>query len=132
MAGRVEDNVAFITGAARGQGRSHAIVLAREGADIIAVDTDKQIDSAPYPLSTAEDLAQTVKEVEALGRRVVATRADITQLDNGEFGSVALSGRLRAPRIGWWSILATPLDRTHAACWWKSRSPPRGPARRRR
>jgi SDR family mycofactocin-dependent oxidoreductase len=74
---RLEGKIAFITGAARGQGRSHAIRLATEGADIIAVDICKQIDTVPYPLSTPEDLEQTVKEVEALGRRIVATEADV-------------------------------------------------------
>jgi (+)-trans-carveol dehydrogenase len=77
MAGRVEGKVAFITGAARGQGRSHAIRLAEEGADIIAVDLEDQIGSVPYPMATPEDMAQTVKEVEALDRRIVATRADV-------------------------------------------------------
>jgi SDR family mycofactocin-dependent oxidoreductase len=77
MPGRVEGKVAFITGAARGQGRSHAIRLAQEGADIIAVDLCQQIDSVPIPLSTPEDLAETVKEVEALDRRIVARQADV-------------------------------------------------------
>jgi (+)-trans-carveol dehydrogenase len=77
MAGRVEGKVAFITGAARGQGRSHAITLAREGADIIAVDICKQVDSAPYPMATREDLAETVRQVEALDRRIVAAQADV-------------------------------------------------------
>jgi len=77
VAGRVEGKVAFITGAARGQGRSHAIRLAQEGADIIAVDLCGQVDSVPYPMSTPEDLAQTVKEVEALDRRIVASQADV-------------------------------------------------------
>jgi len=81
MAGRVEGKVAFITGAARGQGRSHAITLAREGADIIAVDILKQIDSVAYPLSTPDDLAETVRQVEALGRRIVATQADVRDYD---------------------------------------------------
>jgi NAD(P)-dependent dehydrogenase (short-subunit alcohol dehydrogenase family) len=72
--GRVEGKVAFITGAARGQGRSHAIRLAQEGADIIAVDLAAQVDSVPYPMATPDDLAQTVKEVEALDRRIIATR----------------------------------------------------------
>jgi (+)-trans-carveol dehydrogenase len=75
--GRVEGKVAFITGAARGQGRSHAIRLAEEGADIIAVDINDQIESVPFPMGTAEDLAQTVKEVEALDRRIIATQADV-------------------------------------------------------
>ncbi len=78
--GRVAGKVAFITGAARGQGRSHAIKLAEEGADIIAVDIDTQVASAPYPTSTAEDLAETVKAVEALDRRIIARTADIRDL----------------------------------------------------
>jgi (+)-trans-carveol dehydrogenase len=75
--GRVEGKVAFVTGAARGQGRSHAIRLAEEGADIIAVDITGQIDSVPYAMATPDDLAQTVKEVEALDRRIIATKADV-------------------------------------------------------
>ena len=75
--GRLEGKVAFITGAARGQGRSHALKLAEEGADIIAVDICKQIPTVPFPMSTPEDLAVTVKQVEALGRRIVATEADV-------------------------------------------------------
>jgi (+)-trans-carveol dehydrogenase len=77
MAGRVAGKVAFITGAARGQGRSHAIRLAQEGADIIAIDLAGQIGSVPYPMATPDDLAETVKEVEALDRRIVATQADV-------------------------------------------------------
>jgi (+)-trans-carveol dehydrogenase len=75
--GKLEGKVALITGAARGQGRSHAIRLAREGADIIAVDLCQQIESVPYDLATPEDLAQTVKEVEALDRRIVASEAAV-------------------------------------------------------
>lgn len=77
MTGSLEGKVAFITGAARGQGRSHAIRLAEEGADIIAVDICAQIDSVRYPLASSEDLAWTVKQVEALGRRIVAREADV-------------------------------------------------------
>src|SRR5258707_8032714 len=77
MAGRVEGKVAFITGAARGQGRSHAVTLAREGADIIAVDIAKQVDSVPYPMATADDLAETARQVEALDRRIVTAQADV-------------------------------------------------------
>jgi (+)-trans-carveol dehydrogenase len=97
MPGRVEGKVAFITGAARGQGRSHAVRLAQEGADIIAVDLAGQVASVPYPMATPEDLDQTVKEVEALDRRIVATQADVrdfaalkSALDEG----VAQLGRL--------------------------------------
>ena len=77
MAGRVQGKVAFVTGAARGQGRSHAIRLAEEGADIIAVDICRDYETAGYPMATEEDLAQTVKAVEALDRQVIATRADV-------------------------------------------------------
>jgi NAD(P)-dependent dehydrogenase (short-subunit alcohol dehydrogenase family) len=77
VAGKLEAKVAFITGAARGQGRSHAIRLAQEGANIIAVDICAQIETVPYPMSTSDDLAETVKEVEALDRRIVATQADV-------------------------------------------------------
>ena len=78
--GQLEGQVAFITGAARGQGRSHALTLAREGADIIAVDICAQADTVPYPMATPDDLAQTVKQVEALDRRIVATQADVRDL----------------------------------------------------
>jgi (+)-trans-carveol dehydrogenase len=77
MTGRVAGKVAFITGAARGQGRSHAIRLAQEGADIIAVDLCGQVDSVPYAMATLGDLAETVQQVEALDRRIVATQADV-------------------------------------------------------
>lgn len=77
---RLEGKVAFITGAARGQGRNHAIRLAQEGADIIAVDVSKQVDTVPYATATAEDLAETVRQVEALDRRIVAAEADVRDL----------------------------------------------------
>ena len=77
MAGRVAGKVAFITGAARGQGRAHAIRLAEEGADIIAVDICRDYDTVGYPMATEADLAETVKAVEALDRRIVATVADV-------------------------------------------------------
>ena len=75
--GKLDGKVAFITGAARGQGRSHAVRLAEEGADIIAVDICGQLQSVGYEMSTTADLEQTVKEVEALGRRIVARQADV-------------------------------------------------------
>jgi SDR family mycofactocin-dependent oxidoreductase len=81
MAGRLEGKVAFITGAARGQGRSHAIRLAEEGADIIAIDLCDQMDSVAYPQGTAEELAETVALVEALDRRIVARKADVRERD---------------------------------------------------
>jgi SDR family mycofactocin-dependent oxidoreductase len=75
--GRLDGKVAFITGAARGQGRSHALRLAEEGADIIAVDICQQLQSVGYEMSTTADLEQTVKEVQALGRRIVAREVDV-------------------------------------------------------
>jgi SDR family mycofactocin-dependent oxidoreductase len=79
--GRVEGKVAFITGAARGQGRSHAIRLAQEGADIIAIDLCGPVANVPYAASTPEDLATTVKEVEALDRRIIASQVDTRDRD---------------------------------------------------
>jgi SDR family mycofactocin-dependent oxidoreductase len=78
--GKLNGKVAFITGAARGQGRSHAIRLAQEGADIIAVDLCDQIDTVAYPMATPEDLAETVRAVEALDRRIVSQVADVRDL----------------------------------------------------
>jgi SDR family mycofactocin-dependent oxidoreductase len=79
--GRVEGKVAFITGAARGQGRGHAVRLAQEGADIIAVDLCGPVPNVPYAAATLQDLAQTVKEVEALDRRIVASQVDTRDRD---------------------------------------------------
>jgi NAD(P)-dependent dehydrogenase (short-subunit alcohol dehydrogenase family) len=78
--GRVQGKVAFITGAARGQGRSHAVRLAEEGADIIAVDLCANYATVPYGMSTAADLAETIKQVEALDRRIIARQADVRSL----------------------------------------------------
>lgn len=78
MTGKLEGKVAFITGAARSQGRSHALRLAQEGADIIAVDLCGPVDTIEmYPGATEEDLTETVQQVEALDRRIVATKADV-------------------------------------------------------
>jgi NAD(P)-dependent dehydrogenase (short-subunit alcohol dehydrogenase family) len=79
--GKLEGKVAFITGAARGQGRSHAICLAQEGADIIAVDICSQMKSVGYPMSTPEDLDQTVEDVKTLGRRIVARQVDVRDVE---------------------------------------------------
>lgn len=95
--GVLEGKVAFVTGAARSQGRSHALRLAEEGADIIAIDIASQLETVPYPMATPEDLDETVRQVEALDRRIVATKADVREyealksaLDDG----VAQLGRL--------------------------------------
>jgi SDR family mycofactocin-dependent oxidoreductase len=84
--GELDDTVAVVTGAARGQGRSHAVALAEQGADIIAVDICADIDAIPYPLGSKADLDETVGRIEALGRRavpVVADVRDLTQLEAG-------------------------------------------------
>ena len=75
--GPLKGKVAFITGAARGQGRAHAVRLAADGASVIAVDLCEQIASVPYPLATPEDLAATVKLVEDTGARIVARQGDV-------------------------------------------------------
>jgi SDR family mycofactocin-dependent oxidoreductase len=77
--GRVEGKVAFITGAARGQGRSHAVRLAEEGADIIAVDLCEDMATIGYPLATAADLEETAKFVEKTGRRIITAKADVRE-----------------------------------------------------
>jgi SDR family mycofactocin-dependent oxidoreductase len=74
--GRLDDKVAFVTGAARGQGRAHAIGMAREGADIIAVDLCSEVPEIKYEASTSDDLAETVRGVAAVGRRILAVQAD--------------------------------------------------------
>jgi SDR family mycofactocin-dependent oxidoreductase len=95
--GVLDGKVAFISGGARGQGRAHAVRLAQDGADIITFDIGEQIESVPYPLGSDDDLAQTVAQVEALGRRIVAVKADVRdqlavekvlQEGLGEFGRV--------------------------------------------
>ncbi|MCV7423142.1 mycofactocin-coupled SDR family oxidoreductase [Mycobacterium yunnanensis] len=124
--GRVEGKVAFITGAARGQGRSHAIRLAEEGADIIAVDLCEDIASIGYPLATPEDLDETAKYVEKTGRRTVAVTADVrdaaqlkSALDQGiaEFGKLdvvvaqaGVAGMKGEPQIdAWCDVINTNL-----------------------
>ena len=81
MVGQFEGRVALITGAARGQGRSHAVRFAEEGADIIAVDICDQIDCVGYPMATREDLDETVNLVEKTGRRIVAGRGDVRDFE---------------------------------------------------
>jgi (+)-trans-carveol dehydrogenase len=76
---RFAGKVAFVTGAARGQGRNHAVRLAREGADLILADACADVASIGYDLATEADLAETVKQVEALDRRVVADRVDVRE-----------------------------------------------------
>jgi SDR family mycofactocin-dependent oxidoreductase len=79
--GNLNGKVAFITGAARGQGRAHAVRLAADGADIIALDICRDIDSIDYPNASPEDLDETMKLVEKEGRRIVARQADVRDGD---------------------------------------------------
>src|SRR3954452_621474 len=82
MAGRVAGKVAFGTGAARGQGRSHAVRLAQEGADIIAVDICQPFDNSPAPAATTEDLLETAEMVKGLGRRIVISEVDVRDYES--------------------------------------------------
>ena len=81
MAMQFDGKVAFITGAARGQGRSHAVRFAEEGADIIAFDVCDQIDTVAYPMATSEDLDEAVNLVEKAGRRIVAEEGDVRDFE---------------------------------------------------
>jgi SDR family mycofactocin-dependent oxidoreductase len=97
MSAPLQGKVAFITGAARGQGRSHAVTLAAAGADIIAVDLCEQLDTVDYPLSTPADLAETVRQVESLDRRIVARRADVR--DTGSLRAAVDAGVAELGRL---------------------------------
>jgi SDR family mycofactocin-dependent oxidoreductase len=114
--GRLDNKVAFITGAARGQGRAHAIRMAEEGADIIGVDVCEQIGSVPYPLATMEELEETAAAVEKLDRRMVITKADVRSLEQLQAAvdhGVAELGRLDivSSNAGIWSAgLFTDMD----------------------
>ncbi len=81
MTGRVQGKVALITGGGRGQGRSHALKLAAEGADIVAFDICHDLKSVAYELATPDDLKQTVAEVEALDRRAIGIQGDVRDLN---------------------------------------------------
>jgi (+)-trans-carveol dehydrogenase len=94
---RVEGKVAFITGAARGQGRSHAVRLAEEGADIIAVDICGQIATVPAAMATRDDLDETVSLVKSLDRRIVAAEADVR--DYAQLAGVLADGVTELGRL---------------------------------
>ncbi|MFW0793986.1 mycofactocin-coupled SDR family oxidoreductase [Gordonia sp. CPCC 205515] len=96
--GLLDGKTALITGGARGQGRAHAVTSAREGADVILLDITSQVlDSVDYPLATAEDMAETVRQVEALDRRALTFDADVRnqeQLDAAVAGGIAEFGKI--------------------------------------
>ncbi|MCW2495277.1 mycofactocin-coupled SDR family oxidoreductase [Jatrophihabitans sp.] len=120
MTGRVEGKVALITGAARGQGRSHAVRLAQEGANIIAIDLCEPVRDTPHTGATEADLAETARQVEALDRRIVATKADVRDLaalQGAVDSGVAEFGRLDivAPNAGISAYSATLAETTEEA-----------------
>lgn len=90
MAGRVEGKVALVTGAARGQGRAHAVRLAEQGADIVAVDIVAPLPGVPYDSATPEELSETARMVQAAGRRIITEVADVR--DVSELQSVVSRG----------------------------------------
>jgi NAD(P)-dependent dehydrogenase (short-subunit alcohol dehydrogenase family) len=118
MSGRVEGKVAFITGAGRGQGRSHAIRLAEEGADIIAVDVLQDYPTVRYAMSSRAELGETVRAVEALGRRIVAAKADVRDaatLSEALDAGVAELGRLDIVCANAGIYTVQPWDQGHPA-----------------
>ncbi len=95
--GMLDGKVALITGAARGQGRAHAVTCAREGADVIVVDINDQIATVPYKMAVPDDLAETVAQVEALDRRAVSLTVDVrdqAQLDEAVSRGIAEFGHI--------------------------------------
>jgi SDR family mycofactocin-dependent oxidoreductase len=128
MTGRMDGKVALVTGAARGQGRSHAVRMAQEGADIIAVDICAQIESVPYPMASEADLVETARLVEALDRRVVTAVADVRERSPlaaaveagvGELGhldvvvanaGISPIGRTTVPAIAWFETVSVNLS----------------------
>jgi len=97
---QLDGRVAFISGGARGQGRSHAVALAREGCDIAVFDITSSLPAVPYPLATSDDLAETVKRVEAVGRRCISIVGDVrssADVDGSAAGASASSVMSAAP-----------------------------------
>ena len=134
--GQLEGQVAFITGAGRGQGRSHAVALAEAGVDIVGLDLCHDIDTVSYPMATPEDLQETVRLVEGRGRRMLARKADVRDLDAvtvvvaagmAEFGrlDIVLANAGIAPGFGlkmdpastWGNVIAVNLTGVWNTTW---------------
>ena len=121
-AGLLAGKVAFVTGIARGQGRSHAVRLAREGADIIGLDRCAPMDTMGYPLGTEEEMAETVALVEKLDRRIVAGKVDVRDRDGmralladgtaqfGRLDIVVASAGISPPAVPMWHMPAEAFD----------------------
>lgn len=95
--GMLDGKVALITGGSRGQGRAHAVTCAREGADVIIADIADQMGTVPYQMATQGDLDETVSQVEALDRRILAIKADVRdqqQLDDVAARGIAEFGKI--------------------------------------
>jgi len=106
--GRVAGKVALVTGAARGQGRSHCLRLAEEGAAIIAVDICRDFATAPYPMASEVDLAETVRLVEGVGGRILARTVDVR--DRAALEAVVAEGVARFGAIDVVSANAAMLN----------------------
>lgn len=97
--GLLDGKVVMVTGGSRGQGRAHAVTSAREGADVIIIDTLEQISTVAYPMATQEDIDETVRQVEALDRRIVAITGDVRRqadLDRAVAAGIAQFGKIDA------------------------------------
>ncbi len=95
--GMLDGKVAFITGGARGQGRAHAVTSAREGADVVVIDIAAQMGTAPYKMADGSDLAETVAQVEALGRRALSFEVDVrsqASLDDAVTQTISTFGKI--------------------------------------
>jgi (+)-trans-carveol dehydrogenase len=121
-AGLLAGKVAFVTGIARGQGRSHAVRLAREGADIIGLDRCAPVDTMGYPLGSEEEMAETVALVEKLDRRIIAGKVDVRDragmralLDDGvaqlgRLDIVVASAGISPPAVPMWHMPPEAFD----------------------
>lgn len=118
--GRVQDKIVLVTGAARGMGRSHALRLAEEGADLVLIDICGPVAGIDYPMATEDDLAQTAAAVTALGRRAVAATVDVRDeaaLAANVDDAVATLGGLDAAVANAGVLTAGSWDTTTAADW---------------